>query len=837
MRHTLRVLIRTPVFTAVAVLSLAIGIGANTVMFSVARFALLDPLPVDRPADLRVVEWVGPANISVSQYNSGGSTDRAAGRATRTNYNHQAARALEQASVPGVELFAFNFVSQLTVRVDGQPAIAAGGMLASGRYYEILKPPMSLGRGLTAEDDEAAAPNAAVIGHALWLRAFGGARDVLGRNVAINGVPFAIVGVTAAQFRGLSSGSTFAPLTDVTVPIAKQPLVWAPENASLIPAANRLWLRMMARVTGGATEREVTNALTSVLRGALAPSDLLAPDALATVELTLAPGSRGIDGLSRNADRPVRLLAAVVGVVLLIACVNLASLSLARGITRQRELAVRRALGASRGRLVLQLLQESFVIAIAGGLAGALLALWFRPIVAAMVASGFGVPSVALPFDWRTFALTAVASIIAGVLFGLLPAVGLTRPDRTRHLRHRTAGDASPKLTIGRVLLAVQIGVSVPLIVTAGLLLQTVNHLSRVDLGFTPANLVMFRVDPNQTRRPTNSAPAAAAAARQASVQFAREVIAKIESLPGVQSATLVENALLSGWVSNNSILVNGEEKTIHMNGVGPRYFETMGMPIRVGRAPTLDDTSTSPQVAVINETAARQIFGQPAPIGRRFTMGRREIEVVGVVADSKYHALRAEVVATMFDPFPQRAIGGAMYVVVRTRGLVAAIDAALTRAVAEVDPGVPVTAMRTQIDHLHVSMGRERLLARLMALFGGFALVLACIGLYGATSYAVARRTNEIGVRVALGAQRWQVLWLVLRQVMILAGVGLSLGIPASLAAGPLVGSMLYGLGPRDPVVVASAAATMLAVAMAAGFLPARRAARLEVLKALRVD
>jgi predicted permease len=824
LRYVMRVLAASPVFTTVAVLSLAIGIGANTVLFSVARFALLDPLPVDDPAALRIVQWAGPAKIEVSQYNSGGSTDAATGRAIRTNFSHRAARELEGAA--GAELFAFNFISQLTVTVEGRPALAAGGLMASGRYFPVLRPPLALGRGLGPADDDPAAPPAAVLSHAFWQRAFGGDPNAVGATIAVNGSPFSVVGVTAPEFRGLSTGTRFAPLTDVTVPIAKQPLVFAPEGGPLFAADNRLWLRMMARLPPGAEEAAVARDLTAAIRGAFASAPFLTPEGVAGLDAALAPGERGIDSIARGAATPIAILAAVVGVVLLIACVNLAGLSLARGAARQRELAVRRALGASRGRLVRQLILESTMISALGGLAGVILAASSFPAVGAMVTSGFGAPAVDLPLDWRTLALTAVVSTVAGLLFGLFPAIGLTRPERTTHLRHGVAGRAAPRLTIGRALLALQIGISVPLVVVAGLLLGTIRNLTHIDLGFNADGLIVFRLDPTQDRAASADVP-----------RFARELIARVETVPGVSSATLVENALVSGWVSNNTILVDGERKSIFMNAVGPRYFETMQIPLRAGRAPTLEDTKTTAQVGVVNETAARALFGTPSPIGRRFRMGSREIEIVGVAADSKYSALRTDVVPTLFDPFLQRGAGGAMHVVVRARGSLAGLEPTLRRAVADVNPNVPISELRTQADQVDMSMGREQLLARLMTLFGGFALVLACIGLYGATSYAVARRTNEIGVRIALGAQRSQVLWLVLRQVLVVAIAGLVIGIPVAFATGPLVGSLLYGLGPRDPATIVVAAVVMVGVALAAGILPARRAANLPVVKALRQE
>jgi predicted permease len=835
LRYVIRVLAKSPGFTAVAVLSLAIGIGANTAIYGALRFAVLDPLPVDRPEQLRLVYWTTPSDgTGISQYNSSGGGIAPPDRTLRSNISYPMFQALRRAAPTGVDVFGFNFLTQVTVVAGDEPAVAGGGLMVSGNFFSVLRPPLQAGRGLTEQDDDAAAPPAAVLSHAFWRRALHGRPDVLGRPIRINGTPFLVVGVTAAGFQGLSRGGRITPLTDVIVPLAHQPLVWQPEAVSFFTSTHRLWIRTMTRVTDPAAERASAEALTRLLRQSALDTGLVPPAGEPLVEAALLPGWRGIDALASRAERPLRILGFVSGAVLLIACVNLAGLLLARGVARQREIEVRRALGASRVRLIRQLLVESAVMGALGGLAGLVLAVWTAPLVASMLTTSFGVAGAVLPMDWRSLGVTGLAAAAALLLSGLLPAVRLSRGAAT--LQQRPGGTTAPRLRLGRVLLALQIGISVPLVVATGLLVRTIHNLNRVELGFDASGLVLFRLDPNQGR------PAAAPGSRPDSpavtAPLLADLLGRLRSIPGVTGATVVENALVSGWTSNNNIEIDdGRKGMLYMNGVGPDFFETMRIPIVAGRAPALADDRSAPRVAVINEAAARKYFEGAIPIGRRFRMGGRDIEIVGVAADTRYSGLRGAVEPTFFDPFLQRAASGAMNVVVRVAGPVAGIETAIRDAVRATRPDLPIAAMRTQIDQIGETIGREQLVMRLIGAFGGFALVLAAIGLYGVTSYAVTRRTSEIGIRMALGAQRTQVLWLVLRQVLALALAGLGLGVPAAWFTSPLLESFLFGLEPRDRATIAAAAVLMLAVALAAGLMPARRASRLEALSALRQE
>ena len=834
-RYVLRVLAKSPGFTAIAVLSLAIGIGANTAIYGALRYAVLDPLPVDRPDQLRLVYWTTPSDGSgISQYNSSGGGTAPAGRALRSNISYPIFDALRRAAPTGVEVLGFNFVMQVTVVARDQPPVAGGGLMVSGNFFSVLRPALHMGRGLTDQDDDPGAPPAVVLSHAFWRRALHGRADVLGDTIQINGTPFVVVGIAAAGFQGLSRGGRITPLTDVIVPLAHQPLVWQPEAISFFTSANRLWIRTMTRVADPAAERQSVEALTRLLRQSAIDTGIVPPTGEPLVEAVFLPGLRGVDSLSNRAERPLRILAWVSGAVLLIACVNLAGLLLARGVARQRELEVRRALGASRGRLIRQLLVESAIMGGLGAGAGLLLAIWTAPLIASMLTTSFGVAGAVLPMDWQSLGVTGLAAAAALVLFGLLPAVRLSASGSS--LQQRPGGTTAPRLRIGRVLLALQIGISVPLVVATGLLARTIYNLNRVELGFDPGGLVLFRLDPNQGR------PAAAPGQRPEppaiTSQLLADLLGRLRAIPGVTGATVVENALVSGWTSNNNIeLDDGRKGMLYMNGVGPDFFETMRIPLVAGRSLTLDDDRSAPRVAVINEAAARKYFAESLPIGRRFRMGTREIEIVGVAADSRYSGLRGAVEPTFFDPFLQRAASGAMNVAIRTAGPVAGLESAIRDTVRTVRPDVPIAEIRSQVDQIEQTIGREHLVMRLLGAFGAFALVLASIGLYGVTSYAVARRSSEIGIRMALGARRGQVLWLILRQVLGLALAGLALGIPAAWFTSPLLASFLFGLEPRDGISIAAAAMLMLVVALGAGLVPARRAARLEALVALRQE
>lgn len=829
LRYVLRVLRRSPGFTAVAVLSLAIGIGANTAMFGVVRTLLLTPIQVERPHELELLAWDHDGNPDISQYGSTDYVDPDTGARYRSNFSYPIYRAIRDAVPANVDVFAFAFLRGVSVAIGDQPAILAGGALADGAYFSTLRPRMAVGRGITPEDDAPDAPLVAVLGHALWMRAFGGDPAVVGRSIRVNGVPAEVIGVTARGFKGLSMGGFF-PQTEVTVPVSAQPRVYRriASGASLFDSEETFWLRLMARVPAGTAEATALQPLAAAMRST--PSPLVDEDGHRPA-LHFVDGAQGAQPVRSATARLLYFLLGVVGIVLLIACVNLASLMLARGVARQREMAVRRALGGARARLMRQLLLESLVLAMAGTAAGLTLTFLGREALRSLLtgslgAGAFGDLDMQVGLDPTVLAVSASLAVVATLAFGLLPALRLSGMDPLGWLKQRGAGASNPKLNVGRLLIAVQIAVSVPLVVGAVLFLRTVANLGAVELGFDPRGLVSFQVDPGYTRLPKE--------------QYARlyqELIARIGDVPGVQAVTLVENAPLGGIVSNSSMEIDGRRVSLYANGIGPAFLETMGARLVAGRMPGVQDGPDAPRAAVVNEKAVEEIFHGASPIGNTLGWGGTDWQIVGVVNDMPYRSQRSGVPATIYPSAFQRSAYGGYHVFVRTSVPLARMEPLLREVVSQVDPDVPVPTIRSETEIIAQTGAKERVFTQLLTLFGAFALLLASIGLHGVTSYAVTRRTSEIGVRVAVGARPGQILWLVLRQVVALALVGLVVGVPAAIVAAPLVGSLLYGVAPTNPMAIAAAAAAMIAVAVTAGLLPALRASRLDALVALRTE
>ncbi len=827
LRYVLRVLRRSPGFTLVAILSLALGLGANTAMYGVIRAMLLSPMPVQKPDALHLVTWRRDKEQDFSQINSSSYKDEDGGTSLRSNFSAPIYRALRAAAPAGTQLTAFTFLRGVSVAVGDQPALIAPGVFADGFYFETVRPEITIGRALTPADDLPNAPLVVVLSHDFWRRAFGGDPAAVGRNVRVNGALAQVVGVTGPGFRGLSMGGFFPP-TDITIPISAQPTVYARmSEKSLATADDVFWLRVLARVPPEVSLARAANAFTVAFRTVSSPAN--AGDA-PPAAVRLIDGSHGAEPLSEDGARLLYVLNIVVAMVLLIACANLASLMLARGVSRQREMAVRKALGGGRARLIRQTLLESIVLGAAGTVLGLLLTLWARAGLSAMLGSilgsAFGGVDVHISIDPTVLLVSGLLGTGAALVFGLLPALRLSGLDPMEWLKQRSAGAGVPRLGLGRALIAFQIAVSVPLVVGAALFLRTLSNLSAVPLGFDPANVALFRLDPGYTRLLENQYP-----------RLYQQVLANIQAIPGVRSATLLENALLSGIVSNTTIEVNGERKQLYKNAVGPAFLETMGMKLLSGRMPGLQDVPGAPLVGAVNEMAVQKLFGGSNPIGQSLRIGEKDVVVIGVVADSRYQSQRDQIPSTIYDAALQRPGWGGHHIVLRTSVPVARLEPEIRAAVARVDHDLPVPEIRAQTAIVEQTNAREHVFTQLLTMFGALALLLASIGLHGVTAYSVTRRTSEIGVRVAVGARPAQVLWLVLRQVVVLVVAGLLIGVPVSLAAGRSVRSMLFGVAPNDALMLAAATAVMVAVALAAGMLPALRAARLDPLTALRTD
>jgi predicted permease len=686
---------------------------------------------------------------------------------------------------------------------------------------------MSVGRPLTPADDMPGAAPAAVLSHSFWMRAFGGDPDIVGRTIRVNSLPVEVVGVTRPGFIGMSLGGFF-PQTEVTLPMAHQPaLTGEPGETPWAEREEALWVRLMVRVPEGVSWAAAEQTLQAALRAAPGP---LVEGQEHLPELRLIDGSQGAQPVRPEMARLLWLLLGVVASVLLIACVNLASLMFARGVARQRELAVRRALGGGRRRIVRQLLAEALVLAGTGTGLGIALALAARSLFHGLLTSSLGIGAFGdARFDAGLDPAVLAVSVGLGfgttLLFGLLPALRVTGVDPSAWLRQR-AGGGTPRATVGRLLIALQIAVSVPLVVGAGLFLRTAANLGSVELGFEPRGLVTFRLDPGFTGLPESEHP-----------RIFREVLAAVAPLDGVRSVSLLEQALLGGIVSNSIVEMDGERVPIYFNAVGPGLFETLGVRLVEGRAPGIQDGPDAPRVAVLNETAVRELFGGASPVGRTLELNGREVRVVGVVGDTPYRSRREPVPATVHESAFQRSGYGGHEVVMRVDGPVGPLEARVRDAIHGIHPDLPVPELRAQTEIMARTSARERIFTVLLTAFGAFALLLASVGLHGVTAYAVTRRTRELGVRMAVGARPGQIVGLVLEQVVGLAGAGLLVGVPLALWAGPLVESLVYGVAPTDPVTVLLAGACLLAVAVAAGLLPALRAARMDVNAALRME
>ncbi|MFY9609121.1 MAG: ABC transporter permease [Blastocatellia bacterium] len=842
LRYAGRMLLKSKAFTVIAVLSLALGIGANTALFSLVDAVLLKTLPVKKPNELVLFHWLGgPRGLSRGIMGST-KTDPATGMRTSTSFSYLTFERFRDNNETLADVFAFAPLHQLNVNVDGHPEIASG-QFVSGGYYPGLGVRAVIGRTLTPDDDQAGATPVAVITHRYWQRRFGLDPEAVGKTVNVNNVSFTIIGVTPAEFLGASEVG-WSP--DLSVPFSTQQQV-SPHEPSL-NGPWFWWLQIMGRLNPGVTEEQAAASFGSVFQqsaqeGWTAAVTRFPPQGQAqntaprdVPMLRASSGSQGLTELRAAYSQPLSILMAIVGFVLLIACANVANLLLARAATRQKEIAVRLAIGAGRWRLVRQLLTESVLLAMLGGAVGVLFAYWGKDLLLTLRPWGGGALALDLKVDLRVLGFTFAISLATGLLFGLAPALRVTRVDLTSALKDnaRSATGGSRSI-LTKSLIVVQVAMSLVLLVGAGLFVRTLHNLQNVDLGFNRENLLLFSVEPglNGYERPQMA-------------QLYRRMTERLEAVPGVRSATVSLIPLLSGQAQTRSIVVQGHtpqpgaEDEAKVNTVGASFFETMEMPILLGRGLSVRDEETAPRVAVINQLMARKYFGDETPLGRRFGFGgpetSGEIEIVGVTRDAKYTDMRSDTQPTVYLPYLQSIPRHATFIV-RTSGTASALTASVREAVREVDSNLPLFNVTTQSQQADESLRQERLFAALSSFFGVLALLLACIGLYGVMSYGVARRTNEIGIRLALGASAPRVTRMVMRETMGVVLIGVAIGLGAAVATTRLIAAMLFGLAPTDPVTISFAILLMIGVAALAGYLPARRASKVDPMVALRYE
>jgi predicted permease len=841
LRMAVRQLTKSRGFTIVAVLSLAIGIGANTAIFSLVNDFLLRSLPVRSPDELVLLRNIDGAGGRMSRSGeNNGSIDPVTGRAASTSFSLLSFERMRAQRSALSDLFAFAPFSRVNILVDGQPEISGTAQMVSGGYHGGLGVSAALGRTISPEDDRTSAPPVAVISYRYWERRFERRPDVLGKILAINRVPTTIVGVTAKGFDGaMQAGES----PDVSVPLAHY-LQFQPDRAGRAQPSY-WWIRVMGRLAPGATPAQAAASLEPALQRAASegwvagrpagtPSDERMPN---PPTLVADPGARGENDTRRQFSASLRTLMGLVSLLLAAACANVANLLLARGAARRREIALRLALGARRGRVVRQLLAESLLLAVAGAALGMAFAWWGRDLLLALRPFGNTTVVLDLPLDGRVLAFTTALTFGTALLFGLSPALRATSVDLNSEFQSggRTLGSGR-RSRLSRGLMVVQIALSLVLLVSTGLFVRTLNNLQRVDAGFNRHGLVLFRIDASS-----------AGYTRDRFTTLQARLQESVARLPGVRAATFSSTALLSRVRQNKRISVPGHTlpsaqlPIVNTNGLASNFFRAMELPMVLGRDFTEQDNGTAPKVAVVNQAFVRMYFDGENPVGKPIGIPgyADRVEVIGVAGDAKYTELRGDAPPTVYLPSLQQVDGDASFAV-RLGGASrteASFFSAIRSAVREVDPALPVLNLRTQDEQIDRLNGQELLFAKLSGLFGVLALLLACVGLYGLMSHAVFRRTGEIGLRMALGALPGHVLRMILRESLLLVGLGILTGIAAAFSAGRIVASMLFDLSPADPVTYGAVAIVLTLIALLASAAPARRASRIDPIAALKIE
>lgn len=817
LRFGLRMLRNNPGFTFIAALSLALGIGANTAIFSLLDALLLRPLPVKQPEQLVVV-----------------ATSAAGLNGPIFFFPYPIFRELRERS----SVFAgmFTYVAMPMSMSEGGQAERVVGELVSGDFFTALGVGPHLGRVLSDADDQTpGASPVAVISYQFWKRRFAADPQVVGKTINLNGYPFTVIGVAAQGFNGVTVG---------TVPDVRVPIMMANKivpGTTLIENRGAARLNVMARLKHGVSLVQAQAATDIAFQIIRAPDVRRvkgdSPDAqiFKSLHIHLDSAKTGASNLSRQFEQPLLVLLCLVGVVLLIACLNVANLLLARATLRQKEIAVRLAVGAGRSRLVRQLLTEGLLLSASGGALGWLFARWGTGVLLGFLPQGRTPTVLEIKPDLRMLSFTLGVTLLTGLLFGLAPALQATRPNLIPALKNETltVGSDSHRWDLRRLLVILQVALSLVLLVGAGLFARSLRNLRAVDDGYNTDQVITLALDPAQSGYKPDRART-----------FYHQLSERVAALPGVKTVSYTRNVPLSGGYSRIGIEVTGyqprpdEEMAVLFNQISSQFFATFGTPLLKGREFNAQDTPESPKVVIVNDRLARYFFGTENPLGRRITLENdKDLEIVGVVADAKYRNLKEAAPQTAYIPFSQDNALIQRTLCVRAAGNAGALVAAIRGEVRSLDPNLPSFNVKTFAEQIDESVSRERLVALLSGFFGLFALLLACLGLYGVMAYAVARRTREIGIRMALGAQAGNVLWLVLRETLLLALIGIALGLPVALISTRLAKEMLFGLSPNDPLTIALATLLMIAIAALAGFLPARRAAQLDPLIALRHD
>ena len=834
-RYALRSFRRSPGLTFAALATLALGIGVNTAVFSTIDAMLLRPLPVKNPQELVAFDTLWPEQGMVAGYSGSGRRDPETGRQKRTSFSELSFRYFRDAQTLS-DVFAF--APTTFIVVDERTADAAQGQVVSGGYFQGLGVQPFMGRTLGPTDDVSGGPPVAVVSYRYWETRFESNPGIIGKTVTLNGARFTVVGVLPKEF----FGTRVSESPDISIPLAVHAQTRRNGRA---PGEWEWWLQIMGRLKPGVARTQVLSELKpgyerSVVESWNArPQERQRPgdaERTAIPEFRVIAGSQGPLGPPGESDRTLKLVFAIVVLTLLVGCVNLANLFLARAASRQQEMSTRFALGSGRARLIRQLLTESLLLALCGGALGLLLAFWGKDFLSWFPTTDTLILTTYI--NARVFGFSAVLSVLVGVFFGLGPALRSTRQRLGFAMRSAGQKGAVPRAAFRKSLLAGQVAVSLILLVFAGLFNGTLRNLHRIPVGFNAANLLVFEVAPIFRSRPDEQA-----------LLFHRRMVESIEAIPGVRSVTYTSVLPLSDsvWVGDVSAGSPPTVQNAFLQTIRGNFFQTMELPVLRGRPFADTDVFSSPRVVVVNEALARALYPQGNPVGRRLRlpdyMSSTETEVIGVVRDAKYSSLSQPAPPTLYLPFNQRPQPQVAYEI-RFSGAMAPIAAAIRQAVHSIDPDLPLTSFKTLEEQIRELIGRERMFATLSATFGLIGLLMAGLGLYGVVSFSAGKRTNELGLRMALGAGRGSVVRMIMQETLFLVGAGIAGGLALlyltrTRVAGNLneFGNLFFGVSYNDTATILAAVLVLVTVAAISSYLPARRASRVDPMAALRHD